>query len=184
MQDLVRLPAGYRLVEGTPDAVAYCHLRAASGLTPKTEEQGRLALAGTWYMCYVTYTPPDDGNKEQSAEVVGMGRIIGDGGWYFLIADIAVLPEHQRRGLGDAIMTTILSHLRSRASPGAWITLMADPPGRRLYQRHGFTETAPASIGMAIFALMRRALNPGQALGPVMGNIYSRVLDPRSIAAI
>jgi len=34
-----------------------------------------------------------------------MGRVIGDGGWYFHIVDMAVLPEHQRRGLGDAVLT-------------------------------------------------------------------------------
>jgi hypothetical protein len=28
-----------------------------------------------------------------------MGRVIGDGGWYFHVVDMAVLPEHQRRDL-------------------------------------------------------------------------------------
>ncbi|TPX24143.1 hypothetical protein DIZ76_013486 [Coccidioides immitis] len=157
------LPPGYHLVEGTPDAAAYCHLRATSGLSPKTEEQARIALAGTWYMCYVTYTKPQSHESadnftdvgagdhlEQIAEVVGMGRIIGDGGWYFLIADIATLPEHQRRGVGDAIMTRLVHCVRSRAPPGALVALFADPPGRRLYKRHGFEETAPGSLGMTI----------------------------------
>jgi hypothetical protein len=30
------------------------------------------------------------------------------------------------------------------------VDLLADPPGRRLYARHGFAETAPGSIGMAL----------------------------------
>jgi hypothetical protein len=37
------------------------------------------------------------------------------------------------------------------APPGAYVNLLADPPGRRLYARHGFTETAPRSVGMARF---------------------------------
>ncbi|WP_370260313.1 hypothetical protein [Cryobacterium sp. TMT3-29-2] len=34
-----------------------------------------------------------------------MGRIIGDGGWYFHIADMATLPEFQGRGLGRRSLT-------------------------------------------------------------------------------
>ena len=32
----------------------------------------------------------------------------------------------------------------------AYINLLADPPGQRLYARHGFIETAPLSVGMAL----------------------------------
>jgi GNAT superfamily N-acetyltransferase len=62
---------------------------------------------------------------------------------------MAVLPEHQRRGLGDLILTVLLERIRREAPPGAYVNLIADPPGRRLYARHGFTATAPDSIGMA-----------------------------------
>jgi hypothetical protein len=41
----------------------------------------------------------------------------------------------------------LLDHIHAQ-SPNAYVNLLADPPGRRLYERHGFTETAPASIGM------------------------------------
>ena len=72
-----------------------------------------------------------------------MGRLLGDGGWYFHVVDMAVLPEHQRRGIGDAMLSALLARIREVAPRGAWVTLLADPPGRRLYERHGFTETAP-----------------------------------------
>ncbi|MET0819295.1 MAG: hypothetical protein ABWZ67_17135 [Solirubrobacteraceae bacterium] len=39
---------------------------------------------------------------------------------------------------------------KTAAPPGATVNLLADPPGRRLYARHGFAETAPGSIGMAL----------------------------------
>jgi ribosomal protein S18 acetylase RimI-like enzyme len=79
-----------------------------------------------------------------------MGRLLGDGGWYFHVVDVAVLPEHQRQGLGDEILRALLDQVRRAAPAGAYISLLADPPGRRLYQRHGFVETAPESIGMAL----------------------------------
>ncbi len=63
---------------------------------------------------------------------------------------MAVLPEHQRRGIGDAILTALLRQIRDHADTGAFVSLLADPAGRRLYERHGFVETAPASIGMRL----------------------------------
>ena len=79
-----------------------------------------------------------------------MGRVLGDGGWYFHIVDMAVLPEHQRQGLGAAVLGTLLDEIRGGAPAGAWVNLLADPPGRSLYSRFGFTETAPDSIGMGL----------------------------------
>jgi GNAT superfamily N-acetyltransferase len=132
----------YTLREGAPPLADYLRLRRDSGLTPKREDQARAALAGTWYACHAVH--------DATGDVVGMGRIIGDGGWYFHIADMAVDPAHQRRGIGDAILTALIDRIRDVAPHGPWITLLADEPGRPLYERHGFRPTAPGSIGMAI----------------------------------
>jgi GNAT superfamily N-acetyltransferase len=86
---------------------------------------------------------------DADARAVGMGRLLGDGGWYFHVVDMAVLPEHQRRGLGDVILTTLLDRIRAKAPLGAYVNLIADAPGRRLYARHGFAPTEPHSISMA-----------------------------------
>ena len=80
--------------------------------------------------------------------------MLGDGGWSFHVVDTAVLPDHQRRGTGDAILGVLLARIRDRirdrAPAGAHVTLFADPPGRRLHARHGFVGTAPRSIGTAV----------------------------------
>lgn len=125
---------------GVPTVADYLRLRADSGLTPKRADQAEAALPGSWWACHVIH--------EESGTVVGMGRVLGDGGWYFHIADMAVDPGHQRRGVGDAILTALLDRIDRTAPPGAWVTLLADPPGVRLYERHGFVPTAPASVGM------------------------------------
>lgn len=79
-----------------------------------------------------------------------MGRVIGDGGWYFHIADVATLPEHQGRGLGRRVLTDLLAQIDEAAPAGPYVTLMADAPGRRLYESMGFVETAPRSLGMRL----------------------------------
>ncbi|WP_456697717.1 GNAT family N-acetyltransferase [Aeromicrobium sp. P5_D10] len=132
----------YLLVASTPAAADYLHLRRASGLSPRTTDQAKTALPGSWAACHMVHV--------ESGQTVAMGRLIGDGGWYFHVVDMAVLPEHQRRGLGDRILTHLLDTIRDAAPPGAYVSLMADPPGRRLYERHGFTESAPTSVGMAM----------------------------------
>ena len=82
-----------------------------------------------------------------------MGRIIGDGGWYFHIVDMAVLPVHQRKGLGDAILNALLRQIwlcvpRDWGKP--YVSLFADEAGRRLYVKNGFVDTAPKEMGMKL----------------------------------
>jgi GNAT superfamily N-acetyltransferase len=122
-------PQGYLLHAGVPDPADYLCLRQDSGLTPRTLEQAVLALPGSWAACHVVET--------DTGVTVAMGRLIGDGGWYFHVVDMAVLPAHQRRGIGDWVLTWLLSQIRQRAPADAFVSLMADPPGRRLYARHG-----------------------------------------------
>lgn len=134
------LPDRYALVDGPASAADAVQLRLLAGLSPKTLEQVSLALTGSWAAAHVVVA---DGG-----EVVGMGRVIADGGWYFHIADMAVLPDHQRRGIGDAVLGRLLERILAAAPPDPYITLLADAPGRPLYRRHGFVETAPDSLGM------------------------------------
>ena len=128
------------LLRTPPDLEDYLQLRSASGLTPRTPAEGKAALRGSWCWSVVR-----DGGR-----AVAMGRVIGDGGWYFHIADMATLPEHQGRGLGRRVLTHLLAQITAAAPGQPYVTLMADGPGRRLYESLGFVETAPTSLGMRL----------------------------------
>jgi GNAT superfamily N-acetyltransferase len=129
----------YDLVPGPPDLDSYLRLRREAGLSVKTEAQGRGALAGSWSWCHVL---------SESGDVVAMGRVIGDGGWYFHVADMATLPAHQRQGLGRRVLEWLLADIQARAPAEAYVNLVADPPGRPLYLAMGFQTIAP-SVAMA-----------------------------------
>ncbi|KAK0717271.1 putative GNAT family N-acetyltransferase [Lasiosphaeria miniovina] len=146
------LPEGYALQIGIPPPDDYLNLRAGSGLTPKNAAQAAAVASGSWYGCYATYTPPPSNDQPAPAPaIVGMGRIVGDGAWCFHIADMAVLTAHQRKGLGDAILKTLLAHIQAVAPEGLpFVNLFADPPGRRLYAQNGFVESAPEELGMQL----------------------------------
>ena len=129
---------GYALALETPSQADYLRLRIVAGLTPKDAANAAAGLPNTWFAVVV----------RKDGETVGMGRIIGDGGLFFQIVDMAVEPAHQGRGLGKAIMTALMDHLRRHAK-GAYVSLIADGEANRLYSQYGFEPTAPRSVGMA-----------------------------------
>lgn len=129
---------GYVLTAETPAQDDYLRLRIVAGLTPKSEPAAARGLPNTWFAVVV----------RKDGEVVGMGRVIGDGGLFLQIVDMAVEPAHQGQGLGKAIMQALMDEIRARA-PAAYVSLIADGEANRLYARYGFEPTAPRSIGMA-----------------------------------
>lgn len=129
----------YHIEARTPSLLDYLHLRAVSGLSPFSPEAARAGLAGTRFAVVVLH--------EDS--VVGTGRLIGDGGCFFQVVDIAVDPDHQGKGLGRAIMAALKEHIDTALPPSAYVSLIADVPADRLYQKFGFEQTAPRSLGMA-----------------------------------
>ena len=134
------LKPGYSLVEATPSPDDYRRLRQIAGLSPKSAEAAEAGLPNTLFAVLI----------HKDGRAVGMGRVIGDGGLFFQITDMAVDPAHQGQGLGKAIMERLTDHLRRTAPAGAYVSLIADGEAHRLYAQFGFAPTAPASIGMAL----------------------------------
>lgn len=130
----------YTTVLAIPDAATYCRLRSASGLSPKTAEAAARGLPNSVFAVQVL----------QGDEIVGMGRIIGDGGCFYQVVDIAVLPAHQGRGLGKLIMREIMRYVEEQVPASAYVSLIADGQAQNLYAQFGFTHTAPKSVGMAM----------------------------------
>jgi GNAT superfamily N-acetyltransferase len=112
---------------------------------PTVEEHRRLAESVGWADGF--HWPSLPGSLENSLygvvatsgdEIVGMGRIVGDGSMYFYIQDVAVSPRFQRMGIGQAIVEALLAWVEAR-SP-AVVGLFATPEAGELYRRHGFSD--------------------------------------------
>ncbi|MEK4509075.1 GNAT family N-acetyltransferase [Paenibacillus sp. FSL K6-2524] len=122
-----------------PTPTEYLALRAAAGLSPKDLQASQIALSNSIFI--TTMRDLDD-------QLIGMGRIIGDGGCFYQIVDIAVHPTRQGQGLGKQIMSVLMDYLDNHAPSGAYISLIADVPADELYTRFGFDYTSPKSVGM------------------------------------
>lgn len=131
--------SAYSTVARTPSVEEYLHLRAAAGLSSFSEKAAAQGLKGTFFAVVVLHED----------KAIGMGRLIGDGGCFFQVVDIAVDPRHQGQGLGKSIMNAIMQYVNAELPDSAYVSLIADVPANRLYEKFGFQETAPRSLGMA-----------------------------------
>lgn len=131
----------YTLSMEIPTVEDYRRLRSVTGLSGKTEEAARLGLPNSWSAAVVRHR----------GRVVAMGRVIGDGGCFFQVCDMAVEPEHQGQGLGKRIFARLMEDLQARAPTSAYVSLIADGDAKHLYAKFGFEPVMPASIGMAVW---------------------------------
>jgi GNAT superfamily N-acetyltransferase len=128
----------YDLRTDLPTVAEYRRLRNRTGLSPRTAEAARRGLANTIHGVTVA----------EGGDVVGMGRIVGDDGCFYQIVDVAVLPDHQARGLGTRIVRALVAYLHENAPKSAYVSLLADVDG--FYETFGFEATAPESTAMAM----------------------------------
>lgn len=128
----------YRQTFEIPSVEDYLRLRIAAGLTPRSATAAEAGLCKSVVAVVV----------RREGVVVGTGRAIGDG-LFYQIVDIAVHPDDQRRGLGKAIVGSLMAELQWITPAEAYVSLIADGEANRLYAQFGFVPTAPVSIGMA-----------------------------------
>lgn len=122
-----------------PNSKEYVELRRVAGMSLKEESVAKKALSHSIFSVVI---------RNDDSELVGMGRIIGDGGCYFQIVDIVVDPTNQNQGLETAIMYEMMNYLNENVTEDAEVILMANVPAIGFYQKYGFDYTYPKSISL------------------------------------
>ncbi len=105
-------------------------LRDATGLGAFPEGATETALRNSLYAVWL---------RDDAGTLIGMGRLVGDGGCFAQITDIAVHPSHQRTGLGSQIMQALMDWAGANLPPDCYISLIADPGAEALYAKFGFS---------------------------------------------
>lgn len=128
------------LTREIPGNLEYRTLRTAAGLSLMTEEGAAIGLPASWCSVCVRH----DG------ELIGMGRVVGDGGLFLFVVDIAVTPTWQGKGLGRRIMQALMDEVHARAPVRTMVALIADGTAHELYAKFGFKLVAPGAHGMLL----------------------------------
>lgn len=129
------------IFHGVPTVKEYQELCEESGLTSPVEEFAAAALANSLFGVTL---------RGEDSEIIGMGRVIGDGACFFQIVDVLIKPAFKETDAGDLLMLEILEYLRQNAPLKAQILTVSDVPGLKLYQKHGFKLIYPDFYGMTL----------------------------------
>lgn len=130
----------YIIAKRLPTVEEYRALRARAGLERVTAPAALEGLSNSLFSVCVF----------SEDALVGLGRVVGDGGLYFYIQDVAVLPEHQGRGLEKLIIDCLMSHLKESASSHAAICAMAAEVACGFCEHYGFAGSLGAGAGPSL----------------------------------
>lgn len=137
------LPHQVTIVETLPDAETYNRLRQAVGWgIYDVDVIDRFLPNSLFCLC----ARIDD-------RIIGMARVIGDGGLVYYIQDVIVEPSYQRRGIGTQLMDRVMAYIRAHAHHNTIVGLMAALDKEPFYERYGFTRrpNAGQGAGMTLF---------------------------------
>lgn len=121
------------------NAADYNTLREAVGWGKLCEEQAKHGLLHSAYVvsCY-------DNDK-----IVGSARIIWDRGYISYLADVMVMPEYRRMGIGHHLVEMAISFMKSQRKEG-WrikIVLVSAKGKEAFYKKFGFQERPNEDAG-------------------------------------
>jgi GNAT superfamily N-acetyltransferase len=80
---------------------------------------------------------------------VAIGRAVSDRGYVVYIADVIVVPECQGKGLGRAVMNTLMEKIKDSMKPGyrIMISLLAAKGKEEFYTKFGFVDRPNEDFG-------------------------------------
>lgn len=127
-----------KMVYSPPTAEDYISLRLRSGMGNKDLQRSRIALSNS----LLTISLYDE------EKLIGFGRIVGDGGITYVVSDIMVDIDYQRRGFAEQIMQAVDNYFEVNAHDDSYICLIANHPADLLYKKHGFAYLPENKYGM------------------------------------
>ena len=127
-----------KLEHRSPTSSGYNKLRASVDWWDVDEGAAETALANSLFSVVAV----------EKGNLVGFGRVVGDGGLYFYIQDLIIHPEFQEKGFGKQVMDELMSFIRAKTRSGAFIGLMAAKGLERYYESFGFKARDEGAPGM------------------------------------
>ncbi|MBU6384155.1 MAG: GNAT family N-acetyltransferase [Verrucomicrobia bacterium] len=111
-----------------PTPEEFVSLREAVKLPPRTVASARKGIPNSLFWVTV----------REGKKLVGMGRVVGDGGSVVQITDVIVDPEHQEQGIAALIFDRIQSFIQANVPHDAFVCLFATKDAISFYETKGF----------------------------------------------
>ncbi len=128
------------LVENDISVEEYFYLRDKVNWKHLTDRQARLALSN----CLFSVKAVDE-----NGNILGMGRIVGDGAVISYVQDLIVIPEAQGKGIGSLIIERLIAYVKSLCEGGSemMLCLMCAKGREPFYIKHGFVARPTEGLG-------------------------------------
>jgi len=129
----------------------YAMLRACEGWRALSPIQIEKAISNSAFQ-----VAAKDGQR-----TIGMTRLMSDGGYFAVVLDVIVLPEYRGQGIGRAMMSRAVRHIKDSLRPGEHsYTILTSAPGKEgFYEKMGFHRVPNEDEGAGL--VMRITNNGG-----------------------
>ena len=124
----------------------FSHLFQSAGWGCPCEKMIQVSLEKS----YATFSVEEDG------KVIGMARLLGDGGMAFYLKDFVILPEFQGQGIGKALLEYVENFIKNELEDG-WTTcleLMSAKGKEEFYKKRGFEERPTETGGAGMHKML------------------------------
>ena len=119
-----------RLADNILQAEDFIRLRIDTGFAEIPVEHARKALRNGLINVSAIYND----------ELVGIGRLVGDGAMYWYLQEIIVLPKYQRKGIGTMIVNHLVDYAKANSITGKFTTIggVSAKGKEPFYEKMGF----------------------------------------------
>lgn len=125
----------------------YLAIRASVHWKRLSRPQAEKALAGSLYIV----------GAYENEQLVGMGRIVGDGAVICYVQDLIVHPDYQKKGVGSMVLSTLVQFVDElkEADTEMMLCLMCAKGRERFYEKHGFLARPTEALGPGMIQYLR-----------------------------
>ncbi len=93
----------------------------------------------------------------EDEQLVGMGRIVGDGAVICYIQDLIVVPSMQKSGVGSTVLHYLTEYVEQLKQPDStmMLCLMCAKGREKFYEKHGFIARPTDALGPGMIQYLR-----------------------------
>ena len=125
----------------------YLEIRSKVGWIELKEGQAFKALENSLYVV----------GAYDGEQLVGMGRIVGDGAVICYVQDLIVVPDEQHKGIGSMVLKKLVEYVKSLhlEKSQMMLCLMCAKGREPFYENHGFIARPTKELGPGMIQYLR-----------------------------